>query len=81
MACPSQCAGGRSVPGEYVIASTEESLRNLGLETIDVQQFHVWSDEWATEGDWLTAIQQSQGTGQASAFWHFDQRLPTGERD
>jgi aryl-alcohol dehydrogenase-like predicted oxidoreductase len=45
-------------PAEYVIASTEESLRNLGLETIDVQQFHVWSDEWATDGDWLTAIQR-----------------------
>ena len=29
---------------EYVIACTEESLRNLGMETIDLQQLHVWTD-------------------------------------
>ena len=30
----------------HVIARTEESLRNLGADAIDVQQFHVWSDAW-----------------------------------
>lgn len=35
---------------EHVISSTEQSLRNLGLETIDIQQFHVWSDEWVGKG-------------------------------
>jgi len=28
------------------------------LETIDVQQFHVWSDEWVNQGDWLEALQK-----------------------
>jgi aryl-alcohol dehydrogenase-like predicted oxidoreductase len=58
----------QTFPAQYVIASTEESLRNLGLETIDVQQFHVWSDEWATEGDWLTAIQQLKEQGKLRHF-------------
>src|ERR1700678_3309493 len=59
---------GEAFPGDHVIASTEESLSNLGLETIDVQQFHVWSDEWATEGDWLTAIQQLKEEGKLRHF-------------
>ena len=43
-------------PADYVVARTEDSLRNLGLETIDVQQFHVWSSEWLGQGDWLEAV-------------------------
>jgi aryl-alcohol dehydrogenase-like predicted oxidoreductase len=50
-------------PADHVIASTEESLRNLGLETIDVQQFHVWSDDWADKGDWLGATQKLKKEG------------------
>jgi len=38
-------------PRDHVIACTERSLRNLGLDAIDVQQFHVWSDEWVGHGD------------------------------
>jgi aryl-alcohol dehydrogenase-like predicted oxidoreductase len=53
---------------EHVVASTEESLRNLGLETIDVQQFHVWSDEWVDKGDWLKAIQQLKEQGKLQYF-------------
>jgi len=55
-------------PADHVIASTEESLRNLGLETIDVQQFHVWSDEWADQGDWLGAIQKLKKDGKIRFF-------------
>jgi aryl-alcohol dehydrogenase-like predicted oxidoreductase len=27
--------------------SLERSLENLGIATIDLQQFHVWEDAWA----------------------------------
>jgi aryl-alcohol dehydrogenase-like predicted oxidoreductase len=37
-------------PKGYVRDCTETSLRNLGFEAIDVQQFHVWSDEWVGQG-------------------------------
>lgn len=43
-------------PGEHIRASLEESLRQSGLESFDVLQFHVWSDEWVGRGDWLETI-------------------------
>lgn len=55
-------------PAEHVIASTEQSLRNLGLETIDVQQFHVWSDEWVGQGDWLEAVARLKRDGKIRFF-------------
>ena len=55
-------------PGKHVIACTEESLQNLGLETIDVQQFHVWSDEWVNHGDWLEAVQKLKQQGKLKNF-------------
>ena len=33
-------------PEKYIIEYTEKSLKNLGIETIDLQQFHVWEDGW-----------------------------------
>ncbi|AHV96734.1 aldo/keto reductase [Paenibacillus sabinae] len=53
---------------EHVISSTEQSLRNLGLETIDVQQFHVWSDEWVGTGDWLEGVQKLKEQGKIRFF-------------
>ena len=42
--------------GDYVRECTEQSLSNLGLDTIDVQQFHVWQDDWLG-GDWLEVVE------------------------
>lgn len=55
-------------PAEHVIASTEQSLRNLGLDTIDVQQFHVWSDEWVGKGDWLEGVRKLKEQGKIRYF-------------
>jgi aryl-alcohol dehydrogenase-like predicted oxidoreductase len=55
-------------PAEHVRACTERSLRNLGLETIDLQQFHVWSDEWVGRGSWLEAIEELKAEGKIRAF-------------
>ena len=55
-------------PAEHVIKCTEESLRNLGVETIDVQQFHVWSDEWVNQGDWLEAVSKLKEQGKIRFF-------------
>lgn len=55
-------------PAGHVIACTEESLRHLGLDTIDVQQFHVWSDEWVGQGDWLEAIRKLKDQGKIRFF-------------
>jgi aryl-alcohol dehydrogenase-like predicted oxidoreductase len=55
-------------PAQHVIDCTEESLKNLGMESVDVQQFHVWSDEWVDQGDWLQAIQKLKKEGKIKHF-------------
>ncbi|HZE95895.1 MAG TPA: aldo/keto reductase [Planctomycetota bacterium] len=53
---------------DYVVASTEESLRNLGMETIDLQQLHVWTDEFAGAGDWLAGVEKLKKQGKIRHF-------------
>ena len=55
-------------PGSYVKECTETSLKNLGLETIDVQQLHVWQDEWVGEGDWIEAVEDLKKEGKIRFF-------------
>ncbi len=55
-------------PADWVVSCTERSLRNLGLETIDVQQFHVWSAEWLGQGSWLAAIDRLKREGKIRFF-------------
>jgi aryl-alcohol dehydrogenase-like predicted oxidoreductase len=55
-------------PADWVRRCTERSLGNLGLDTIDVQQFHVWSDEWVGRGSWLEGIEALKSEGKIRAF-------------
>ena len=55
-------------PGDYVISSTETSLRNLGLDAIDLQQFHVWDDQWVGQGDWPDAVAKLKKQGKIRFF-------------
>ncbi len=65
---PDGIAPGEAFPGDYVRECTEKSLENLGLETIDVQQFHVWQDDWLGEGDWQEAVEDLKGEGKIRFF-------------
>ena len=40
-------------PADYIREYAEKSLANLGMETVDLLQLHVWQDDWAQDGDWL----------------------------
>jgi aryl-alcohol dehydrogenase-like predicted oxidoreductase len=55
-------------PADHVRECTERSLKNLGLDAIDVQQFHVWHDEWVGEGDWLEAVEDLKKEGKIRFF-------------
>lgn len=55
-------------PKEYIIEYTESSLKNLGVETIDLQQFHVWEDAWAEQDEWKEAITQLTKDGKVKAW-------------
>lgn len=39
-------------PADWVVSCTERTLKNLGVGTLDVQQFHVWRDEWLGQPGW-----------------------------
>jgi aryl-alcohol dehydrogenase-like predicted oxidoreductase len=43
-------------PPDHIREYTERSLENLGVDTIDLQQFHVWSDAWADDDGWQRAV-------------------------
>lgn len=43
-------------PADHIREYTEKSLQNLAIPAIDLQQFHVWSDRWATDDRWQRAV-------------------------
>lgn len=55
-------------PADYIVEYTEKSLKNLGVETIDLQQFHVWEDAWAERDEWKEAIQKLTKDGKVRAW-------------
>jgi aryl-alcohol dehydrogenase-like predicted oxidoreductase len=50
-------------PADHIRACTETSLKNLGLDCVDLQQFHVWSDAWATDDRWQRAADDLKREG------------------
>jgi aryl-alcohol dehydrogenase-like predicted oxidoreductase len=55
-------------PYEYIVEMTDRSLRNLGVDSIDLMQFHVWEDAWAEDSDWHNAVLDLKGQGKVEAF-------------
>ncbi|MBI4509350.1 MAG: aldo/keto reductase [Deltaproteobacteria bacterium] len=43
-------------PGDWIRASCERSLANLGLERIDLLQLHVWAEAWTDSDEWYDAM-------------------------
>ncbi|NOT60026.1 MAG: aldo/keto reductase [Acidobacteria bacterium] len=55
-------------PHDYIIECTEQSLRNLKLDVIDLQQLHVWHDDWADDNEWLDALETLRAQGKVRYF-------------
>ena len=70
-------------PADYIVEYTEKSLTNLGLDTIDLMQFHVWEDGWADQDEWKEATQKLTQEGKVRAWglsvnrWEPDNCLDT----
>lgn len=70
-------------PKDYIIEYTEKSLKNLGVERIDLQQFHVWEDGWAQQDEWKEATEKLKQQGKVQAWgisinrWEPDNSLQT----
>jgi aryl-alcohol dehydrogenase-like predicted oxidoreductase len=54
-------------PYEYIVRCTEESLHNLKVETIDLQQLHVWNPEWFDADEWRRAFEELKTAGKVRA--------------
>ena len=55
-------------PYDYIIESTNESLANLGVEQIYLQQLHTWTDAWTEREEWRRAAEQLKRSGKIRFF-------------
>ncbi|MDO8429148.1 MAG: aldo/keto reductase [Candidatus Daviesbacteria bacterium] len=55
-------------PGDWIEQCVDDSLRSLGVDSIDLVQFHVWQDDFAEEDAWKETIQKIMKSGKVK-FW------------
>jgi aryl-alcohol dehydrogenase-like predicted oxidoreductase len=55
-------------PPDYIREYTEKSLTNIGVSTLDLQQLHVWNDEWAADQRWQRALRALKDEGLVRAL-------------
>ena len=55
-------------PYPHILEYTEKSLSNLGVDTIDLQQLHVWDDSWTVDDGWKRAVEELKRSGRIRAF-------------
>lgn len=53
---------------DYIVKCTETSLRNLGVDCIDLQQLHVWNDNWTNDSEWSDALSKLREEGKVKYF-------------
>ncbi len=67
-------------PADYIREMTETSLKNLGLDCVDLQQFHVWEDAWADDERWQRAVDDLKRRGPGPRHRRQHQPLGTDQR-
>jgi len=55
-------------PAEHIERYVHLSLENLGVDRIDLLQFHVWEDRWSADERWQTAIGKLKADGLIDGF-------------
>jgi aryl-alcohol dehydrogenase-like predicted oxidoreductase len=55
-------------PPEYIEEYVHSSLRNSGLESFDLMQFHVWEDEWVEDERWAKKMDELRAQGLVRAI-------------
>jgi len=55
-------------PPGYVRECAEQSLSNLGMETVDLLQLHVWNDDWADSEELLDEVARLRSDGKIRHF-------------
>lgn len=57
-----------SYPVDWVVQCAERSLKNLGVDTLDLLQLHAWTDEYNEQLDWYEALVKLREQGKVRAF-------------
>lgn len=57
-----------SYPTSHIVEYTEKTLENLGMERIDLMQFHTWDDGWSHRDEWQRAIEDLKRDGKIGAM-------------
>ena len=52
-------------PKAHVLECLRQSLANLQRESVDLLQYHVWSDQWASHPEWIETIEEIRRSGLA----------------
>src|SRR2546422_10464503 len=47
-------------PAEHVLKYADCIRKNLGVERIDLLQFHVWDDSWAGNEMWMNTVRSEE---------------------
>ena len=50
-------------PDDWIVKCVDDSLRSLGIETLDLMQFHVWQDDFTDEDGWKETIRKLTAAG------------------
>jgi aryl-alcohol dehydrogenase-like predicted oxidoreductase len=56
-----------SYPPDYIFEYVDKSLANLGVETMDLIQFHTWEDYWLDDERVMRAIKKLRSSGKVRA--------------
>jgi len=54
-------------PPDYIVEYVEKSLTNIGVETLDLIQFHTWEDTWLDNEGLPRAIEGLRSSGKVRA--------------
>jgi aryl-alcohol dehydrogenase-like predicted oxidoreductase len=55
----------RSFPKQYVLDALDQTLKNLGRDSVDIYQFHTWIDDWASQPEWQETVRQMKQSGKS----------------
>ena len=57
-----------SYPPDHIFEYVDKSLKNIGVETLDLIQLHTWEDRWLEDERVLRAAEKLRSSGKIRAF-------------